>query len=201
MAGFRYRLGYQGGCIYDIHRNSGWRSRPGGGSASPLFVGTVYLTYRQPFCPFSHAPSGSQENTSGWNNRSGFCIFGGRPKLEESPYGCRSVQEIFAGNTQPGSHHHCALILGAWQCETAGVPDPAKRPARIHDLVVGAGRGPQVFRQSTAFVTKVLRGGNPADMPVEQPTKFELVVNLRTAKALGITIPESFLLRADEVIE
>ncbi|MFL6826020.1 MAG: ABC transporter substrate-binding protein [Bradyrhizobium sp.] len=73
--------------------------------------------------------------------------------------------------------------------------------AEVGGLISYGADGPQVFRQSTAFVTKVLRGGNPADMPVEQPTKFELVVNLRTAKALGITIPESFLLRADEVIE
>jgi putative ABC transport system substrate-binding protein len=60
---------------------------------------------------------------------------------------------------------------------------------------------PSSFRRSAVFVTKILQGGKPADMPVEQPTKFELVINLKTAKALGLTIMESFLLRADTLIE
>jgi putative ABC transport system substrate-binding protein len=58
-----------------------------------------------------------------------------------------------------------------------------------------------LFRQSADIVDKVLKGMKPADLPVQQPTKFELVVNQTTAKALGLTIPEAFLLRADEVIE
>ena len=58
-----------------------------------------------------------------------------------------------------------------------------------------------LYRRAADFVDKILRGANPANIPVEQPTKFDLVVNLTTAKALGLTIPESFLLRADEVIE
>jgi putative ABC transport system substrate-binding protein len=99
---------------------------------------------------------------------------------------------IVRGPTLLDRIHVNTLALAARLPTTHGSKDQVEAGG----LISYAANFPDLFRRAADYVDKILRGRKPADIPVEQPTKFELVINLKTAKALGLTIPESFLLLA-----
>jgi putative ABC transport system substrate-binding protein len=96
--------------------------------------------------------------------------------------------------------HRASIILAAAR---NSVPTVYSQSAYARDgglLSYGSDRV-DIFRRAATYVDRILRGAKPGDLPVQLPVKYEMVVNLKTAKALGLTVPQSILLRADEIIE
>ena len=106
---------------------------------------------------------------------------------------------LLAGDALWGLHLDRIVALAA----SNALPTlyPARRHVESGGLISYATNFDDLFRRAAVYVDRILKGAKPADLPIEQPTKFELVINLRTARALGLTVPQSLLLRADQVIE
>jgi ABC-type uncharacterized transport system substrate-binding protein len=101
----------------------------------------------------------------------------------------------------PFFHEHAQRIVELAAQSRLPAIYPYRGAAQAGGLLAYDVNRPDIFRRLGFYVDKILKGAKPADLPVEQPTKFELIINLKTAKALGLTIPQSLLIRADEVIQ
>jgi putative ABC transport system substrate-binding protein len=102
--------------------------------------------------------------------------------------------------SSPMMYMHAARIIAGFASYKVPVISDGKHFAEAGALLSYSPNFQDMWRRGAVYVDKILKGAKPGDLPIEQPTTFELVVNLRTARALGITIPESILLRADEII-
>jgi putative ABC transport system substrate-binding protein len=103
--------------------------------------------------------------------------------------------------TEPMIYNERGRIADLAARDRLPVVNMIRGAAEAGDLMSYGPDYPDLYRRAAIYVDKILKGAKPADLPVEEPVKFDLVINLKTAKALGITIPQSVLLRADEVIE
>ena len=132
-----------------------------------------------------------------------------QPQEARSP---REIDSAFAAMSKEGAGAVVVLLDVMFIDQGTRIADLAarRRLAAVYGLAEHVRAGglmayapsfPNNYRRAAVFVDKILRGANPGDLPIEQPTQFELLINLKTAKALGLTIPPSLLLRADEVIQ
>ena len=103
--------------------------------------------------------------------------------------------------TEQRSIAHAKLLAELSRRERLPVMHSFSEGVRAGGLISYGPPFPEMLVMATNYVAKILKGGKPAELPVEQPTRFELVINLKTAKEIGLTIPPSLLARADEVIE
>jgi putative tryptophan/tyrosine transport system substrate-binding protein len=119
------------------------------------------------------------------------------PAFEALKSGAQALYVVFDPLMTTNRIRINTLALGARLPTMHGLRDYVEAAG----LMSYAANIPDLFRRAADYVDKILRGAKPADLPIEQPTKFELVINLTTAKALGLTVPLPLIARADEVIE
>src|SRR5262245_34026158 len=130
----------------------------------------------------------------------GFALADQSAMAEKNSRRARSP-DAFAMTGEPFHQTHIAWIIDFMAKNQLPAMYQLSENVRAGGLMSYGASEPDLFRRAAGYVHKILQGTRPADLPVEQPTKFDLTVNLKTAKALGLTIPEAFLLLANEVIE